>query len=222
MSDGDRCTDGSLFSLVNTFVSSQGPELLSKWLGESEKALQGLFKKARAAGKWRGGRILKSTNRILTRLCCRPTSNHHTAPTVIFFDEVDALAGRRGAGEDSKASERVLSQLLTGAVPSFVRHGGFSVCATQSVTHQSTHSCGTTELDGVQPLRRVVVVAATNRPDLLDPALMRPGRIDRKVYVPPPELASRREILTIATRGVPLDGDLDLDAVARYVTRVVG
>lgn len=151
------------------FLAVKGPELLSKWLGESEKALQALFKKARAA-----------------------------APTVIFFDEVDALAGRRGEGEDSKASERVLSQLLT-------------------------------ELDGVQPLRRVVVVAATNRPDLLDPALLRPGRIDRKVYVPPPDTASRREILAIALRGVPVEDTglkveesaaagsegLDLDEVAR-------
>lgn len=150
------------------FLAVKGPELLSKWLGESEKALQALFKKARAA-----------------------------APTVIFFDEVDALAGRRGEGEDSKASERVLSQLLT-------------------------------ELDGVQPLRRVVVVAATNRPDLLDPALLRPGRIDRKVYVPPPDTASRREILTIALRGVPVEDTgakrgegaacsegLDLDGVVR-------
>ena len=149
------------------FLAVKGPELLSKWLGESEKALQALFKKARAA-----------------------------APTVIFFDEVDALAGRRGEGEDSKASERVLSQLLT-------------------------------ELDGVQPLRRVIVVAATNRPDLLDPALLRPGRIDRKVYVPPPDTASRREILNIALRGVPVEdtgvkkekaadgrGGLDLDDVA--------
>lgn len=65
-----------------------------------------------------------------------------------------------------------------------------------------------------------MVVAATNRPDLLDPALMRPGRIDRKVYVPPPDLPSRREILAIATRGIPLDGDVNLDAVARYVWRV--
>lgn len=70
-------------------------------------------------------------------------------------------------------------------------------------------------MDGVQPLRRVVVVAATNRPDLLDPALMRPGRIDRKVYVPPPDLRSRREILAIALRGVPVDGDVDLETVAR-------
>ena len=74
----------------------------------------------------------------------------------------------------------------------------------------------TPELDGVQPLRRVVIVAATNRPDLLDPALMRPGRIDRKVYVPPPDLASRREILAIALRGVPTEAaSVDLDEVAR-------
>lgn len=146
------------------FLAVKGPELLSKWLGESEKALQGLFKKARAA-----------------------------APTVVFFDEVDALAGRRGDGEDCKASERVLSQLLT-------------------------------ELDGVQPLRRVVVVAATNRPDLLDPALLRPGRIDRRVYVPPPDLASRLEILKIALRGVPTESPegeasegagVDLEELAR-------
>jgi len=133
------------------FLAVRGPELLSKWLGESEKAVQALFRRARAA-----------------------------APSVVFFDEVDALAGRRGAGS-AGVNDRVLAQLLA-------------------------------ELDGVGTLetgqgqgqgRRVTVVAATNRPDLLDPALIRPGRIDRKVLVPPPDSASRLSILLLELARVP-------------------
>lgn len=140
------------------------------------------------------------------------------APTVIFFDEVDALAGRRGTGQDSKASERVLSQLLTGEcvwLSSLAPHAF-------GPHRSSSHPTRPAELDGVQPLRRVVVVAATNRPDLLDPALMRPGRIDRKVYVPPPDLPSRREIVAIALRGVPVHSDVDLDTVATCVALWIG
>eukprot|EP00596_Hydrurales_sp_CCMP1899_P010717 CAMPEP_0119054748 /NCGR_PEP_ID=MMETSP1177-20130426/75282_1 /TAXON_ID=2985 /ORGANISM="Ochromonas sp, Strain CCMP1899" /LENGTH=143 /DNA_ID=CAMNT_0007035099 /DNA_START=425 /DNA_END=852 /DNA_ORIENTATION=+ len=129
------------------FLAVRGPELLSKWLGESEKAIQTLFKRARAA-----------------------------APSLIFFDEIDALAGKRG---DSSAgvNDRVLSQLLT-------------------------------ELDGAQgygisQTKRVVVVAATNRPDMLDSALIRPGRIDRKIYVPPPDDESRAQILSIQLSKMP-------------------
>ncbi|CAM9730851.1 unnamed protein product [Choristocarpus tenellus] len=131
------------------FLAVKGPELLSKWLGESERALQSLFKRARAA-----------------------------APTIVFFDEVDALACKRGGGTGAGATERVLTQLLT-------------------------------ELDGIQLLKRVVVVAATNRPDVIDPALLRPGRLDRLVYVPPPDLASREEILRISLGSVPTSEDVD-------------
>ncbi|KAJ1406879.1 P-loop containing nucleoside triphosphate hydrolase protein [Ochromonadaceae sp. CCMP2298] len=131
------------------FLAVRGPELLSKWLGESEKAVQALFRRARAA-----------------------------APTIIFFDEIDALAGKRG-DVSSGVSDRVLSQLLT-------------------------------ELDGVHGqglggAGHVVVVAATNRPDMLDPALVRPGRIDRKIYVPPPDAQSRAQILRMELRKMPLE-----------------
>ncbi len=138
------------------FISVKGPELLSKWVGESEKAIREIFRKARTA-----------------------------APAIIFFDEIDAIAPVRGGGYgDSHVTERVISQLLT-------------------------------ELDGIEELRNVVVVAATNRPDMVDPALLRPGRFDRVVYVPLPDREARREILRIHFKGKPLAGDVDLDAVAR-------
>ncbi|CAN0487334.1 unnamed protein product [Ectocarpus sp. 8 AP-2014] len=139
------------------FLAVKGPELLSKWLGESERAMQALFKRARAA-----------------------------APTIIFFDEVDALACKRGGGGETGAgaTERVLTQLLT-------------------------------ELDGIQPVKRLVVVAATNRPDVIDPALLRPGRVDRLVYVPPPDVLSRREILRLSLAKVPCAGDVEHEALAR-------
>eukprot|EP00752_Nemacystus_decipiens_P010393 g9262.t1 len=139
------------------FLAVKGPELLSKWLGESERAMQALFKRARAA-----------------------------APTIIFFDEVDALACKRGGGGEggAGATERVLTQLLT-------------------------------ELDGIQPVKRLVVVAATNRPDVIDPALLRPGRLDRLVYVPPPDTASRLEILRLSLAKVPCGGDVDRELLAR-------
>jgi len=135
------------------FLAVKGPELLSKWLGESERALQALFRRARSA-----------------------------APTIIFFDEVDAIASRRGS-DNAGATERMLTQMLS-------------------------------ELDGIQPLKRVIVVAATNRPDILDPALCRPGRIDRMVYVPPPDFDSRREILRISVRNIPCSSDTDLQRLA--------
>ncbi|CAM9337816.1 unnamed protein product [Scytosiphon promiscuus] len=139
------------------FLAVKGPELLSKWLGESERAMQALFKRARAA-----------------------------APTIIFFDEVDALACKRGGGGEggAGATERVLTQLLT-------------------------------ELDGIQPVKRLVVVAATNRPDVIDPALLRPGRLDRLVYVPPPDMLSRREILRLSLAKVPCAGDVEHEVLAR-------
>ncbi|KAG1695638.1 hypothetical protein DVH05_019377 [Phytophthora capsici] len=136
------------------FIAIKGPELFSKWVGESEQQVREVFRKARAA-----------------------------SPTVVFFDEIDALASTRGAGGSSGASDRVLSQLLT-------------------------------ELDGLEPLKRVLVVAATNRPDLLDPALMRPGRIDRALYVSPPDVPARQQILQIHTRKTPLASDVDLAELA--------
>jgi len=131
------------------FLAVRGPELLSKWLGESEKAIQTLFRRARAC-----------------------------APSIVFFDEIDALAGKRG---DSSAgvNDRVLAQLL----------GELDGISSYSSTLQQ---------------QRVVIIAATNRPDMLDPALIRPGRIDRRVYVSPPDDASRRQILANELQRLPL------------------
>lgn len=137
------------------FISVKGPELLSKWVGESEKGVREVFRKARQA-----------------------------APTIIFFDEFDALAPRRGLGYgDSHVTERVLSQILT-------------------------------ELDGIENLKDVVVIAATNRPDILDPALLRPGRLDRLILVPTPDEKARLEILRIHARSMPLASDVDLERLA--------
>ncbi|WP_405115895.1 AAA family ATPase [Micromonospora sp. NBC_01405] len=135
-------------------LSVKGAELLSKWVGESERAVRELFRRAREA-----------------------------APTLVFLDEVDALAPVRGQASDGGTTDRVVAALLT-------------------------------ELDGVESLRNVVVVGATNRPDLVDPALLRPGRLERLVYVPPPDGAGRAEILRAAARNVPLADDVDLAALA--------
>ncbi|MBE1486640.1 AAA family ATPase [Plantactinospora soyae] len=135
-------------------LSVKGAELLSKWVGESERAVRELFRRARDA-----------------------------APTLVFLDEVDALAPIRGQATDGGTTDRVVAALLT-------------------------------ELDGVEPLRNVVVIGATNRPDLVDPALLRPGRLERGVYVPPPDAAARAEILRAASRSVPLDAEVDLAALA--------
>ena len=135
-------------------LSVKGAELLSKWVGESERAVRELFRRAREA-----------------------------APTLVFLDEVDALAPVRGQTSDAGVADRVVAALLT-------------------------------ELDGIDVLRDVVVVGATNRPDLVDPALLRPGRLERLVYVPPPDAAARTEILRSATRDTPLAADVDLAAVA--------
>ncbi|MFG3683649.1 AAA family ATPase [Micromonospora chalcea] len=134
-------------------LSVKGAELLSKWVGESERAVRELFRRARQA-----------------------------APTLVFLDEVDALAPVRGQASDGGTTDRVVAALLT-------------------------------ELDGVEALRNVVVVGATNRPELVDPALLRPGRLERLVYVPPPDGPARAEILRAAARGVPLAPDVDLDAL---------
>ncbi|KAF9375615.1 spermatogenesis associated protein 5 [Podila verticillata] len=140
------------------FIAVKGPELFSKWVGESEKAVREVFRKARAA-----------------------------SPSIVFFDEIDALTVKRGGGDDggSSVADRVLSQLLN-------------------------------ELDGIEPLVNVTVVAATNRPDIMDPALMRPGRIDRILYVSPPDLPSRTEILRlqINTKKMACGPDVDVADLA--------
>ena len=135
-------------------LSVKGAELLSKWVGESERAVRELFRRAREA-----------------------------APTLVFLDEVDALAPVRGQASDGGTTDRVVAALLT-------------------------------ELDGVEALRNVVVIGATNRPDLVDPALLRPGRLERLVYVPPPDGAARTEILKAAAKSVPLADDVDLTELA--------
>jgi transitional endoplasmic reticulum ATPase len=137
---------------LNVFAV-KGAELLDKYVGESERAVRELFRKAADA-----------------------------APALVFLDEVDALAPRRGQSSDSGVADRVVAALLT-------------------------------ELDGAQPLRDVIVVGATNRPELIDPALLRPGRLERLVYVPPPDAEARAEILRAAGRNIPLAPDVDLDAL---------
>jgi transitional endoplasmic reticulum ATPase len=145
------------------FISVKGPELLSKWVGESEKGVREVFKKARQA-----------------------------APCIVFLDEIDALAPRRGGGGgEGHVSERVVSQLLT-------------------------------ELDGIEELRGVMTLAATNRSDILDPALLRPGRFDIQIEIPAPDRAARRAILEVHTRHRPLADDADLDALAAETEGFVG
>jgi hypothetical protein len=148
------------------FIGGNIPLLLhnSKWVGESEKAVRKIFEKAR-----------------------------QTAPTIIFFDEVDAIAPRRGAsdGSDSHVTERVVNQLLT-------------------------------EMDGLQDLNDVVIVAATNRPDIIDTALLRPGRFDRIVFVPVPDKKTRKQIFQIHTKGMALDKDIDLDDLTEKTEGYVG
>src|SRR2546422_9739846 len=129
------------------FISVRGPELLSKWVGESERGIREIFRRARQA-----------------------------APCVVFFDEIDSIAPTRGMGGDSMVTERVVSQLLT-------------------------------ELDGIQALSGVVVLAATNRADMIDPALLRPGRFDKIVFVPMPDKAARLRILEIHAKGKPMGPD---------------
>ena len=137
------------------FISVKGPEMFSKWLGESEKAIRETFKKAR-----------------------------QVAPCVIFFDEIDSVASMPGMeSTDSHTSERVLNQLLT-------------------------------EMDGLESLKDVVVVAATNRPNLLDPAILRPGRFDRLVYLGSPDRKGRLKIFKIHTKDTPLADDVDLETLA--------
>ncbi|MBM7229493.1 AAA family ATPase [Dietzia cinnamea] len=132
----------------------KGAELMDKWVGSSEKAVRDLFRKAR-----------------------------DSAPSLVFLDEIDALAPRRGQTGDSGVGDRVVAALLT-------------------------------ELDGAEPLGDVVILGATNRPELIDPALLRPGRLERLVFVPPPDAEARADILRAAGRDVPLADDVDLDELA--------
>jgi transitional endoplasmic reticulum ATPase len=147
----------------SNFISIKGPELLNKYVGESEKGVREVFEKARA-----------------------------NAPTVIFFDEIDSIAGQRGQRmRDSGVGERVVSQLLT-------------------------------ELDGLEELEDVVVIATTNRPDLIDSALLRPGRLDRHVHVPVPNEEARRAIFAVHTALKPLADNVDLDELAAGTEGYVG
>jgi transitional endoplasmic reticulum ATPase len=144
------------------FISIKGPELLSKWVGESEKGVREVFRKARQA-----------------------------APCIIFFDEMDAIAPIRGSNGDSHVTERVISQLLT-------------------------------ELDGLEVLTNVMVIAATNRPDIIDPALLRPGRFDRLLYVPPPDRDSRIQIIKIHIKKKPLTEEINIEELAKHTDGYTG
>jgi transitional endoplasmic reticulum ATPase len=138
------------------FISIKGPEVLSKWVGESEKAIKEIFRKARMA-----------------------------APSIIFIDEIDAIASSRGSGDEgSRVGERVVNALLT-------------------------------EMDGLQNLKNVVVLAATNRPDIIDPALLRSGRFDKTVQTPQPDEKTRKEIFGVHTRSMPLSENVDLAFLAK-------
>ena len=144
------------------FIAVRGPEVLSKWVGESERAIRKIFERAR-----------------------------QVAPAIIFFDEIDSIAPARGLRHDSGVTDRIVNQLLT-------------------------------EMDGIVPLQNVVVIAATNRPDILDPALLRPGRFDRLIYVPPPDKEARKQIFKIHTRKVPLAPDVDFDKLAELTEGYTG
>ncbi len=144
------------------FISIKGPEVMSKWVGESEKAIRELFRKAR-----------------------------QSAPCIIFMDEVDSITPKRGGSHDSNVTERVVSQLLT-------------------------------EMDGLSKLKNVVVVMATNRPDIVDPAILRPGRTDRFISLDVPSLKARKEILKIHTRKMTLASDVNIDELAKITEGYTG
>ena len=144
------------------FISVKGPEFLSKWVGESEKAVRETFRKARSA-----------------------------APCIVFFDEIDAIAGMRGRFASSQVTEQVVSQLLT-------------------------------EMDGLEGLKDVILLAATNRVDMLDPALLRSGRFGRHVEIPMPDLNSRIEIFKIHLRNKPLSKNVDIEKMAKDLEGYTG
>jgi transitional endoplasmic reticulum ATPase len=145
------------------FISIKGPELLSKWVGESEKAVRETFRKAR-----------------------------QVAPCVIFFDEIDSIVPRRGMrGDSSGVTEQVVNQLLT-------------------------------EMDGLEELQNVIIIAATNRPDMIDPAMLRPGRIDRLIMVPPPSEEAIIEILKVHTKNMPISKKIDIKELAKKMKNYTG
>ena len=144
------------------FIAVKGPQLLSMWIGESERGVREIFRKARQA-----------------------------APCIIFFDEIDAVAPRRGGGDGGQVTERVVAQLLT-------------------------------ELDGIEDLKGVVVLAATNRIDRLDPALLRPGRLEFHVELPTPDAAARRAILQVHLKRMPLGKDVKIEALVQGTEGLVG
>ncbi|OWP55826.1 MAG: ATPase [Thermoplasmatales archaeon B_DKE] len=144
------------------FISVKGPEVLSKWVGESEKAVREIFKKAK-----------------------------QVAPTIVFLDEIDSIAPNRGSYGDSGVTERIVNQLLT-------------------------------SLDGIEVMQGVVVIAATNRPDIIDNALLRAGRFDKLVYIPPPDKESRYNILLVHTKNMPLNKDVDLKRISERTDGYVG
>ncbi|HWQ20223.1 MAG TPA: CDC48 family AAA ATPase [Methanotrichaceae archaeon] len=144
------------------FISIRGPQMLSKWVGESEKAIREIFKKAR-----------------------------QVSPAIIFFDELDSIAPMRGMDEGSRVMERVVNQLLA-------------------------------ELDGLETLKDVIVIGATNRPDIIDPALLRSGRFDRLLMIGPPDKSGRYEILKVHTAGIPNTDDVNLEEIAELTEGYVG
>ena len=144
------------------FISVKGPEVLSKWVGESEKAIREIFKKAK-----------------------------QVAPSIVFLDEIDSIAPRRGTFGDSGVTERMVNQLLT-------------------------------SLDGIETLQGVVVIAATNRPDILDSALVRSGRFDKMIYIPAPDKESRVKILEVHTKSMPLAKDVNLEEIGERTEGYVG
>ncbi len=144
------------------FISIKGPELLSKWVGESEKAVREIFRKAKQA-----------------------------APCIIFLDELDSIAPMRSAGFDSHVTERVVSQMLTA-------------------------------MDGLEELKDVIIIAATNRPDMVDPALLRPGRLDRLMYIQPPDIEGRKKIFEVHLKGKPVGEDVDVEELAKRTDGYVG
>ena len=143
------------------FIPIKGPEIMSKWVGESEKAVRQAFKKAK-----------------------------QVAPSVLFLDEIDAIAPRRGSANDTNVTERVVNQLLT-------------------------------SMDGMETLEKVTVIAATNRPDIIDPALLRPGRFDRLVLIPVPDVKARLAILSVHTKAMPIR-NVDINILADKTEGFVG
>ncbi len=144
------------------FISIKGPEVMSKWVGESEKAVRMIFKKAK-----------------------------QVAPCIVFLDELDSIAHRRGTGTDEGVTERVVNQLLT-------------------------------SLDGLESMEGVVVIGATNRPDMIDPGLLRTGRFDRLILVAIPDKKARLDILKVHTKPMPLEKDVDVEALCEELDNYTG